>query len=129
MMDRQAQIDLVRRYFAAVDGEDIDALLATLTEDCVFTVETHGVHLQGAQAITGMFRRLWDSHAAVLHHKFTFVPDPEDGRIAARFEVDNTEHDGSHTLKSNCNFFEIDGDRFKAIAVYMTGSNTLDAAS
>ncbi len=128
-MDRQTQIDLVRRYFAAVDGEDIDALLATLTPQCVFSVETHGVRLVGHAAIAGMFRRLWDSHAAVLHHKFTFVPDPEGGRIAARFEVNNTEEDGSHTLKSNCNFFELDGTRFSAVAVYMTGANTLDAAT
>lgn len=127
-MDRQDQIDLVTRYFAAVDGEDMDGLLGTLTPDCVFTVETHGVRLEGHAAISGMFRRLWDSHAAVLHHRFTFAPDPEGGRIAARFTVDNTEHDGSQTLKSNCNFFEIDGGLFTAVAVYMTGANTLDAA-
>ncbi len=63
-MNKQGQIDLVERYFAAVDGEDIDALLSTLTHDCVFTVETHGVRLEGLGEITGMFRRLWDSHAA-----------------------------------------------------------------
>ncbi|MDA9947566.1 nuclear transport factor 2 family protein [Planktomarina temperata] len=128
-MNKQGQIDLVTRYFAAVDGEDIDALLSTLTHDCVFTVETHGVRLEGLGEITGMFRRLWDSHAAVLHHKFTFVPDSDGNRIAARFTVDNTEHDGSHTYKSNCNFFDISGDRFSAVAVYMTGVNTLDAVT
>ena len=125
-MDRQDQIDLVRRYFGAVDGEDIDALLGTLSRDCVFTVETHGVRLEGHAEIEGMFRRLWRSHAGVLHHKFTFVPDPPGERIAARFEVCNTEHDGSRTLKSNCNFFDIRGDRFTAVAVYMAGANTLD---
>lgn len=127
-MSREAQIALVKRYFAGVDGEDVDALLATLTEDCVFTVETHGVRLQGHDAIRGMFNRLWSHHAAVLHHKFTFVPDPEGGRIAARFEVVNTQHDGSKVTKSNCNFFEIRDGLFSAVAVYMAGPNTLEAA-
>ena len=124
-MTREGQIALVERYFAAVDGEDLPALLATLTETCVFTVETHGVRLQGHDAIAEMFRRLWADHAAVKHHAFTHVPDPEGGRIAARFTVENTEHDGSLTRKSNCNFFTLDGARFSAVAVYMAGPNTL----
>ena len=128
-MEKQGQIDLVTRYFAAVDCEDIDALLSTLTPNCLFTVETHGVQLSGHSEISDMFRRLWDSHAAVLHHKFTFISDPDGNRIASRFTVDNTEHDGSHTLKSNCYFFEISGQRFSAVAVYMSGRNTLDTAT
>ncbi len=124
-MTREEQIALVERYFAAVDGEDEAALLATLTEECVFTVETHGVRLEGHAQIAAMFRRLWAAHAAVRHHRFTHVPDPVDGRIASRFSVENTERDGALTRKSNCNFFEIAGARFSAVAVYMAGPNTL----
>ena len=124
-LDRAGQIALVERYFAAVDDEDITALLGTLTEGCVFTVETHGVRLQGHDEIAGMFHRLWADHRAVKHHRFTHVPDPEGGRVASRFTVENTEHDGSLTLKSNCNFFTLEGTRFSAVAVYMAGPNTL----
>ncbi|WP_158547351.1 nuclear transport factor 2 family protein [Rhodovulum sp. 12E13] len=124
-MTRAEQIALVERYFAAVDGEDEAALLATLTEDCAFTVETHGVRLQRHAQIAAMFRRLWAEHAAVRHHRFTHVPEPGGGRIASRFSVENTERDGALTRKSNCNFFEIAGERFSAVAVYMAGPNTL----
>ena len=127
-MTAEDLVALVERYFAAVDGEDEAALLATLTPDCVFTVETHGVRLTGHEEIAGMFRRLWADHAAVLHHRFVHVPDPGTGRIASRFAVENREHDGSLTRKSNCNFFEADGSRFTAVAVYMTGANTLKGA-
>lgn len=126
-MTADEQIALVERYFAAVDAEDIGALLATLRTDCVFTVETHGVRLDGHEAIAGMFDRLWSNHAAVRHHRFVHVPDPEGGRIASRFQVENTETDGSVTRKSNCNFFEISEVRFSAVAVYMAGPNTLEA--
>jgi len=124
-LSRADQIALVERYFAAVDGEDLPALLALLTETCVFTVETHGVRLQGHDAIAAMFHRLWANHAAVKHHRFTHVPDPEGGRIASRFAVENTEHDGTLTHKSNCNFFTLDGACLCAVAVYMAGPNTL----
>ena len=124
-MTRDKQIALVTRYFDAVDAENLPELLETLAPGCVFSVETHGVRLTGHGEISEMFRRLWADHAAVLHHAFTHVPDPESGRIASRFTVRNTEHDGSFTHKSNCNFFEIEDGRFSAVRVYMTGQNTL----
>lgn len=124
-MSRDDQIALVTRYFDAVDAEDLPALLDTLTPDCVFSVETHGVRLEGHDRIAAMFTRLWADHAAVLHHRFTHVPDPESGHIASRFSVQNTEHNGSLTHKSNCNFFEITQGRFASVRVYMTGQNTL----
>jgi ketosteroid isomerase-like protein len=125
-MKRDELVALVERYFGAVDGEDFDTLRAVLTEDCVFSVETHGVQLHGIEAIDGMFQKLWADHASVQHKDFTHVPDAADGRVASRFTVVNTEHDGSLTHKSNCNFFELDGARFNRVVVYMAGPNTLE---
>ena len=127
-MKEKEMIDLVKRYFNGVDNEDIAAVSATLTDDCVFTVETHGVRLQGSEEIKSMFMRLWDNHASVRHQEFVYVPAPKDDRIAVRFAVVNTHHDGSQTHKSNCNFFEIRDGRFVRVAVYMAGENTLNTA-
>ncbi|MFY0691747.1 MAG: nuclear transport factor 2 family protein [Paracoccaceae bacterium] len=125
-MTSKEQIALVEKYFTAVDEENLPVLLSTLHDSCVFTVETHGVRLEGHEAITAMFDRLWRNHRAVRHHRFVYVPDPEGGRIAAQFQVENTELDGSLTRKSNCNFFKIEGGKFATVAVYMSGPNTLD---
>ena len=124
-MTEQEMIELVRRYFAAVDGEDFAAIASTLAEDCVFTVETHAIRLEGHDEIRGMFARLWADHAAVRHHDFVHVAAPGDGRVATRFSVVNTRPDGSEIHKSNCNFFEIHNGRFSRVAVYMAGKNTL----
>ena len=118
-------IELVRRYFAAVDGEDFAAIASTLTEDCVFTVETHAIRLEGLDEIREMFVRLWADHAAVRHYDFVHVAAPGDGLVATRFSVVNTERDGGQIHKSNCNFFEIRDGRFSRVAVYMAGENTL----
>jgi len=125
-MTRQKMIDLVNKYFTGVDGQDISTIKETLTPDCIFSVETHGVELQGYGQIKNMFKRLWENHHAVKHHKFIYVPCPDEGRIAVRFQVDNTLLDGQMVHKSNCNFFEVKGDKFERVAVYMTGHNTLD---
>ena len=127
-MTRQQMIDLVNIYFTGVDGEDISSIKKTLTPNCIFSVETHGVELQGHGQIEEMFKRLWKNHDTVKHHKFVYVPCPDEDKIAVRFQVDNTLLDGTMVHKSNCNFFEMKGDKFDRVAVYMTGHNTLDKA-
>jgi len=126
-MTNDKLIELVERYFAAVDGERFDLLQQLLTPDCVFSVKTHNIELIGITAIEGMFRRLWANHATVAHNDFSHVVATDDGRIASQFTVINTELDGSRTYKSNCNFFVTKGSRFSSISVYMAGENTLHA--
>lgn len=126
-MDTERLIELVETYFAGVDGKDFERVENTLAEDCVFTVETHGVRLVGLEAIRGMMERLWAEHRSVLHQNFVHVADPENGRIASRFDVVNTDRDGSRVHKSNCNFFEMRDGQFQSVAVYMAGENTLHA--
>lgn len=127
-MTDDAMIELVRRYFSAVDNGDLDGVLSTLALDCRFTVETHGIELNGHHELRGMYERLWQNHAAMVHDQMTFIPNAAAGRIAAQFRVVNTEHDGSITYKSNCNFFDVAYDRFSQVAVYMAGDTTLDRA-
>ncbi|MFQ3301339.1 MAG: nuclear transport factor 2 family protein [Flavobacteriales bacterium] len=124
-MTSETQVELVKRYFDAVDAENLSGLLDTLAPSCIFTVETHDVQLEGHAEISEMFIQLWADHTTILHHRFTHVPDLFSARVASRFMVQNTEHDGSVTHKSNCNFFEIVEGKFSTVRVYMTGENTL----
>lgn len=121
--------EMVRRYFQGVDTHDLEGIFSTLAEDCVFTVETHQVRLQGREQIAQMFLRLWESHKSVQHSLFSFVTDTDLGRVAAQFRVTNTLHDGSLVVKSNCNFFVMKDGLFTSVNVYMAGANTLDVAS
>ena len=121
-------IDLVRRYFAAVDTQNLDGVLGTLAIDCRFSVETHNIVLNGHHELRGMYERLWRNHTAMVHDQMRFVPNSAMGRIAAQFRVVNTEHDGSTTIKSNCNFFTARYGRFSQVQVYMAGETTLDRA-
>ena len=118
--------DLVLRYFKGVDKEDINAILTTLTEDCVFSIETHKIKLVGHEEITSMFKRLWKNHKSVEHKEFYFVKDRISNRIAVRFQVKNVLHNGQIVLKSNCNFFTLKNGIFSEVRVYMAGENTLN---
>ena len=127
-MTRDELIELVRTYFAGVDGEDLEKIFSTFTDDCRFSVETHEIELRGQDAIRGMFERLWSNHATVQHDNFRFVVDAEHGKIAVQFRVTNTFDNGEKIFKSNCNFFTIRDGFFDTVAVYMAGENTLDQA-
>ena len=60
-------------YFRGVDQEDLALIFTTLCEDCLFSVETHGIVLKGHQEISGMFQRLWFKHEWVRHDQFSLV--------------------------------------------------------
>ena len=113
-------------YFHLVDSEDLAAILELLTSDCVFTVETHGVELNGSEEISAMFRRLWARHQWVKHDQFHFVEEASGNDIAVRFRVTNKLSDGGKVNKSNCNFFTVRDGLFSKIRVYMAGDNTLN---
>ena len=118
--------ELVLDYFKGVDEENIDAILETLTENCVFSIETHGIKLVGHKEITSMFKRLWKNHKSVEHKEFYFVKDPNGNQIAVRFHVKNVLRDDQIVSKSNCNFFTLKDGIFSEVRVYMAGENTLN---
>lgn len=118
--------NLVLKYFKGVDEENISSILDTLTEDCVFSIETHGIKLVGHDEITSMFKRLWKNHASVEHKDFYFVKDAMKNQVAVRFQVINILHNDQIISKSNCNFFTIKDGIFSEVRVYMAGENTLN---
>tara|TARA_Y100000739_G_C20355950_1_gene349947 strand:- start:265 stop:651 length:387 start_codon:yes stop_codon:yes gene_type:complete len=118
--------NLVLKYFKGVDEENISSVLDTLTEDCVFSIETHGIKLVGHDEITSMFKRLWKNHASVEHKDFNFVKDAMKNQVAVRFQVINILHNNQIISKSNCNFFTLKDGIFSEVRVYMAGENTLN---
>ena len=118
--------NLVLKYFNGVDEENISSVLDTLTEDCVFSIETHGIKLVGHDEITSMFKRLWKNHASVEHKDFYFVKDAVKNQVAVRFQVINILHNNQIISKSNCNFFTLKDGIFSEVRVYMAGENTLN---
>ena len=117
--------DRVIDYFRGVDTQDIQLILSTLTSDCYFSVETHGVRMQGSKAISQMFERLWANHQWVKHDQFEWVICKSEEAIAVRFQVTNKLLDGRLIHKSNCNFFNCKKGIFSEVRVYMSGENTL----
>ena len=118
--------DRVIDYFRGVDTQDIQLILSTLTSDCYFAVETHGVSMHGSKAISQMFERLWANHQWVKHDQFEWVICKSEEAIAVRFQVTNKLLDGQLVHKSNCNFFNCTQGLFSEVRVYIAGKNTLD---
>lgn len=116
--------DLAMRYFTALDARDPDALAATLSDDCVLTIETHGITHVGREAIRTLFATRWEGPLRAIHHDFTHTPSPSTGRIASQFTV-TYSGPGASEPKSNANVFSVRDGRITKIAVYMAGANSI----
>ena len=117
---------LINAYFRGVDEKDINGVLGTLQIDCLFSIETHGIKLQGHNQISEMLHRLWENHQWVLHDQFHYVEDASALEVAVRFQVTNKLRSNQVVFKSNCNFFTVKENKFSHIRVYMAGENTLN---
>ena len=123
--DAHALIELVERYFAAVDRMDLAATLDCFAPQARFTIATYGTSFEGRDdGLRAMFERLFARYQRVWHGHFDHVVQPP-GRIASRFRVENTLFDGSVRAKDNCNFFSVRDGHFDEVFVYMSGDNSL----
>ena len=92
--------DKVIDYFRGVDTQDIQLILSTLTNNCYFAVETHGVSMHGTKAISQMFERLWANHQWVKHDQFAWVVCKSEKSQTAIFLIASTV--SSHRFEYIC---------------------------
>lgn len=122
-------VDMVERYFNYVDTYDLDGVLSCFTDDAVATVQTaHAVHNGRDTEIRAMYEELFANFPKHMRHiHFRHVADPDNGRIASQFSVELTDTDGNDIRLTNCNFFYLEGGKFKRMYVYMSdGQNVLN---
>lgn len=121
-------VDMVERYFHFVDTYDLDGVLGCFAEDAVVTIQSaHAVHTGRDTEIKKMYEDLFATYRTHMRHvHFRHVADPDNGRIASQFSVQLTDQQGEQTSLTNCNFWYLEGGRFKRMYVYMSdGVNVL----
>ena len=122
----QALVELVEAYFAAVDRQDVPAVLACFTPDVRFSIATYSTEFNGRDTeLRALFERLNERYFKVWHGRFEHVIDVVNQSVASRFQVENITHDGQKLLKNNCNFFRLRDGLFAEVFVYMSGDNSL----
>jgi len=105
--------DLVRRYFAAYETKDREAIATLLSDDFTFT-SPYDDHIDRKT----YFERCWPNSANM--RSFRVVKLFEQGDEA--FILYEGQFKGSEIFR-NTEFFRTDGDRIKAVEVYF-GSPT-----
>jgi ketosteroid isomerase-like protein len=116
------------RYFANVDRKNLENVLDCFHPDAIFAIQSaFSTHEGRDTGIRKMFESLFERYSEILHKDFQHVVDVEGECCASRFSVENVSaQDGTETHLSNCNFFYLEGDKFKRVYVYMSGGvNTL----
>lgn len=123
--DRECLAGIVERYFDAVDRMDLAATLACFAENATVTIASFDLAYCGRDSeIRGMYERLFARYERVWHGHFAHVAQPPN-QIASQFTVRNLSPQGVTTVKHNCNFFHMQGGLIVAMAVYMSGDNSL----
>ncbi|WP_440997879.1 nuclear transport factor 2 family protein [Arhodomonas sp. SL1] len=63
MQDERSHTEVLQAVFEAFNRHDADAVVAYMTEDCVFETaggaEAHGTRIQGREAVRDAFAQVW----------------------------------------------------------------------
>ena len=126
MLDRKELIALVEdRYFFNVDNKNLEPAVACFAEDAALRVQSARVSHTGHAQIRRMFKDFMAATKVIYHGDFSHVVDVEKQWIASQFVARNDYDDGRHVEMRNCNFFQVEGSRFKRVTIYMTDENPL----
>lgn len=125
-LTRQQLIELgCEKYFGNVDRKNMDGVLACMHDDCVVTIQTDNLAHPGIDAIRRMFENLFAGYEEIWHGDFEVTADEENQTVSMRFNVRLVDAKGQETRLSNCNFFYVEGGRFRRYFVFMSGENVL----
>lgn len=113
------------KYFANVDGKNLEPAVACFTPDATLTVQTAKVTHSGHDEIRRMFTDFMASTKTIYHGDFSHVVDVENQCIASQFIAKNDYDDGRHVAMRNCNFFRLEDGRFKTVTIYMSDESPL----
>ena len=122
-------IDMVEYYFAAVDRNDLDAVLSCFHEDAIVTIQSaHAPHEGRDTGIRDMYLELFQNYRKHMRHvHFRHVTDPDNNRVASQFSVELTDNDDNDIRLTNANFFYLEGGKFRRVFIYMSdGVNVLN---
>ncbi len=105
--DDQVSPALLETFTDAFNNHDVDALMACMTEDCVFEgaggPEVYGVRFQGRDAVAAAFAKVWadmpDAHWGEGNH---FVLGQ---RGVSEWTFTGTQADGSRIHAQGCDLF------------------------
>jgi ketosteroid isomerase-like protein len=115
-----------QEYFANVRQKNLQATLACLCEDAVFTIQSaFRVHRGRDTGIKKMFENLFKNYQTIVHRDFSHVVDVERECCAAQFNAELTAANGEKTRLSNCNVHYFENGKFKRVYVYMSGGENV----
>jgi hypothetical protein len=66
-------LDLAKQHVAAEDRRDVEAAVATMTENCIWTWDAFGIRLSGRVSRCGSSTRLPSSHSPIIRREMSAI--------------------------------------------------------
>lgn len=97
----------VAGFFKKLNDHDLEGVMAGIADDCEMRIPSSNFTYTGKKALRDHLEDFITSFPVINFRDFIVVADPEERRLAVRFNISLTEDDGAQTHMSNCNFFEV----------------------
>lgn len=100
----------IDNFFKKLNDHDLDGVMAGISEDCEMRIPSSNFTYTGWTALRDHLEDFITSFPVINFRDFIAVADPQENRLAVRFNISLTDDEGEETHMSNCNFFEIGDD-------------------
>lgn len=101
----------VERFFKGMNARDLDMVMSHMHDDVEMRIPSSNFTYTGKEALREHLQDFLDNFPVVNFHNFVSSADVEDRRLAVRFDIWITDHEGEQTKMQNCNWFEVTEDR------------------
>lgn len=76
-MTSRSPLDLVKDHLRAEDAHDVDSILATFTDDCVYRIPAYDVALRGKSEIGRFYQGMFETFPDFVNESETFHVSPD----------------------------------------------------
>ncbi len=122
-MTRSEAIAAIEEYYRRLDAKDLDGLMALLTPDVHYSIETEQLNYRGRDgAVRDMFARLYKTYDTVWHGNYRWAVDTETGVVGVQLEVINTDLSGAPHNNHNSSFFHLKDGKVARVDIYIGGA-------
>ncbi len=100
----------INGFFEMLNAHDLEGVMQGIADDCEMRIPSSNFTYTGKAALRDHLEDFIQSFPSIHFRDFVTAADPQENRVAIRFNISLIDDEGEETHMSNCNFFEIRED-------------------
>jgi ketosteroid isomerase-like protein len=109
-LSRDALLEIVRQYYAALDSQDVEGAMACFAPEASLTSGNDAASLVGHDALRKFFTEIFSVSVGMQHSVLNTVVDEDAGKVALEVRYRDRLKAGQSYDMRNSNFFDVGSD-------------------